>query len=53
MNHLDDPTHRQARRDVDTFDERAADYETGWLGRLHHEIAQRVADLVLLLADAP
>ncbi|MHB1519479.1 MAG: class I SAM-dependent methyltransferase [Acidimicrobiales bacterium] len=32
-------------RDVAAFDDRAPGYEQGWLGRLHHEIAQRTAAL--------
>lgn len=42
-----DAAHRRSHRDVDAFEERAAEYETGWLGRLHHDIAQRVIDLVV------
>jgi hypothetical protein len=34
-------------RDVAAFDERAPSYETGWLGRLHHDIADRAVDLAL------
>ena len=34
-------------RDVAAFQERAATYEQGWLGRLHHDIADRAADLTL------
>jgi ubiquinone/menaquinone biosynthesis C-methylase UbiE len=34
-------------RDVAAFDERAAGYEQGWLGRLHHEIVDRTVDLAL------
>ncbi len=51
MNDLDesahDAAHRRSHRDLDAFEKRAADYETGWLGRLHHDIAERVIDLVL------
>lgn len=32
-------------RDVAAFERRAPSYEDGWLGRLHHEIADRVAKL--------
>lgn len=32
-------------RDIAAFDERAPGYETGWRGRLHHEIADRTAGL--------
>lgn len=35
------------RRDVAAFDERAPRYETGWRGRMHHDIATRSADLAL------
>ena len=34
-------------RDVAAFAERAPGYEEGWLGRLHHEIADRTVRLVL------
>ena len=34
-------------RDVAAFQERATSYEDGWLGRLHHEIGDRTADLVV------
>jgi ubiquinone/menaquinone biosynthesis C-methylase UbiE len=42
-----------AKRDVAAFEMRAASYEQGWLGRLHHEIADRTADLALLTLPAP
>ena len=32
-------------RDVAAFEERAAGYEEGWRGRLHHGIARRVLDI--------
>lgn len=32
-------------RDVAAFDRRAPGYEDGWRGRLHHDIADRAADL--------
>ena len=41
------------RRDVAAFDERATGYERGWLGKLHHEIAGRTADLVVAETEAP
>lgn len=41
------------RRDVEAFDERAPGYESGWLGRLHHDIADRSAALVLRSGPAP
>jgi ubiquinone/menaquinone biosynthesis C-methylase UbiE len=40
-------------RDIAAFDERARGYEDGWLGRLHHEIADRTADLALACMPAP
>ncbi len=40
-------------RDIAAFDVRAPDYESGWLGRLHHQIADRTADLALTLTPAP
>jgi ubiquinone/menaquinone biosynthesis C-methylase UbiE len=38
-------------RDVASFDQRAARYEEGWLGRLHRQIADQTATLALA-ADA-
>ena len=40
-------------RDVAAFAERAEGYDEGWLGRLHHEIALRTADLALAQVPAP
>jgi ubiquinone/menaquinone biosynthesis C-methylase UbiE len=40
-------------RDVRAFDERAASYDSGPLGRMHRDICDRVADLALNLAPAP
>lgn len=40
-------------RDVAAFEERARGYENGWRGRLHHEIADRTADLALACTPAP
>jgi ubiquinone/menaquinone biosynthesis C-methylase UbiE len=40
-------------RDIGAFDARAGSYESGWLGRLHQQIADRTADLALTLAPAP
>lgn len=34
-------------RDVAAFEARALSYEHGWLGQLHHEIADRTVELVL------
>lgn len=40
-------------RDVEAFAERAPGYEEGWLGRLHHEIADRTVRLALDGGAAP
>jgi ubiquinone/menaquinone biosynthesis C-methylase UbiE len=40
-------------RDVAAFDDRAAGYEDGVLGRMHHEIADRTVDLCLDGVPAP
>lgn len=40
-------------RDVAAFDARAGSYESGWLGRLHQQMADRTADLALTLVQAP
>jgi ubiquinone/menaquinone biosynthesis C-methylase UbiE len=40
-------------RDVAAFDERAPGYEDGWLSKLHHDIADRTADLALSRSPAP
>jgi ubiquinone/menaquinone biosynthesis C-methylase UbiE len=37
-------------RDVGRFDERARVYETGWRGRLHHQIADDVVDVAVQVA---
>lgn len=34
-------------RDVQAFEERAPSYESGWLGKLHHDIADRAAEIAL------
>jgi ubiquinone/menaquinone biosynthesis C-methylase UbiE len=39
--------------DVETFEARAKSYEQGWRGRLHHEIADRTAELALLVHPEP
>jgi ubiquinone/menaquinone biosynthesis C-methylase UbiE len=39
--------------DVAAFEERAAHYEQGWLGRLHHEIAERTAEIALRYHPLP
>lgn len=40
-------------RDVAAFNERAGGYESGWRGRLHHEIANRTARLAVAAVAAP
>lgn len=40
-------------RDLAAFQERAAGYEHGWLGNLHHEIADCTATLALDLPGTP
>jgi ubiquinone/menaquinone biosynthesis C-methylase UbiE len=40
-------------RDLAAFDARATTYEGGWLGRLHHDIADRAADLAAWTSPAP
>jgi ubiquinone/menaquinone biosynthesis C-methylase UbiE len=42
-----------ADRDVAAFGRRAQGYDHGWRGRLHHEIADRVAGLALACLPAP
>jgi len=40
-------------RDVAAFGERARRYDEDWRGRLHHQIADRTADLALTCVPAP
>jgi hypothetical protein len=40
-------------RDGAAFEMRAPGYQDGWRGRLHHEIADRTADLALASVPAP
>ena len=40
-------------RDVAAFGERAQGYDEGRLGQLHHQIADRTADLALTCVPAP
>jgi ubiquinone/menaquinone biosynthesis C-methylase UbiE len=40
-------------RDVAEFNDRATGYDQGWRGRVHHEIADRTADLAVAVAAAP
>jgi ubiquinone/menaquinone biosynthesis C-methylase UbiE len=42
-----------SERDVAAFDDRAEVYESGWRGRLHHQIADEVAALLVCLAPNP
>jgi ubiquinone/menaquinone biosynthesis C-methylase UbiE len=42
-----------ADRDVGAFDERAEVYESGWRGRLHHQIADEVAVVAVGVAPNP
>jgi ubiquinone/menaquinone biosynthesis C-methylase UbiE len=42
-----------SERDVEAFDDRAEVYESGWRGRLHHQIADEVAALLVRLAPNP
>lgn len=40
-------------RDVAAFNDRATGYDRGWLGRVHHEIADRTANLAVATVAAP
>jgi ubiquinone/menaquinone biosynthesis C-methylase UbiE len=40
-------------RDVAVFGERAAGYENGWRGQLHHDIADRAVELALSVSTRP
>ena len=40
-------------RDVEAFAERAQGYESGWLGKLHRDIVDRVADIALACSPSP
>ena len=40
-------------RDVAEFNDRAASYDHGWRGRLHHEISERTANLALATVPGP
>lgn len=44
---------RQAERDLAAFDSRAAHYEQGWLGRLHHDVAKRSVAIALAAHPKP
>lgn len=48
------PSSGMARdRDVAAFGERAPGYDEGWRGRMHHQIADRAADVALTCVPAP
>jgi ubiquinone/menaquinone biosynthesis C-methylase UbiE len=48
------PVSGRARdRDAGAFGKRAHDYDEGWRGRMHHQIADRTADLALTCVPAP
>jgi ubiquinone/menaquinone biosynthesis C-methylase UbiE len=40
-------------RDIEAFADRAGGYERGWLGKLHRDIADRVADIALTRWPTP
>jgi ubiquinone/menaquinone biosynthesis C-methylase UbiE len=40
-------------RDVAAFEQRAARYEEGWIGRLHHQVADETAALARSVSPAP
>lgn len=40
-------------RDVAAFNDRATGYDRGWRGRLHHQIADRTADLAVASVASP
>jgi ubiquinone/menaquinone biosynthesis C-methylase UbiE len=40
-------------RDITAFEERAPNYDQGWKGRLHHEIADRTSALTVATVAAP
>ena len=40
-------------RDVAAFADRARGYDDGWLGRLHHDVAQRVMSIALSATSTP
>ena len=40
-------------RDVAEFNDRAASYDHGWRGRLHHQISERTANLAVATVAAP
>ncbi len=42
-----------AHRDLAAFNDRAPEYDRGWRGRLHHEIADRTATLAAITVPSP
>lgn len=40
-------------RDVQSFDERAHTYETGWRGEIHHRIGERATSIALACVPTP
>jgi ubiquinone/menaquinone biosynthesis C-methylase UbiE len=40
-------------RDLDAYHERAAGYDQGWRGRLHHAISERTAELAVATVSSP
>jgi ubiquinone/menaquinone biosynthesis C-methylase UbiE len=40
-------------RDLAAFNDRAPEYDRGWRGRLHHEIADRTANLAVATSPSP
>ena len=40
-------------RDLAAFEDRAPKYDSGWLGKMHHEIADRTATLALQAVPSP
>jgi len=40
-------------RDLAAFNDRAPEYDRGWRGRLHHEIADRTATLAAMTVSSP
>ena len=41
------------RRDLAAFEDRAPKYDSGWLGKMHHEIADRTTTLALQAVPSP
>lgn len=47
---MSDQAEGAAHRDVGAFDERAPDYDSGWRGRMHHRISDRVCEIAVAIA---